>query len=88
MEDLCITLKLRRFSLRNKQGLRQFRSTKDQATYLFQEREDTFQDKKVMLTTWIDLQKAFDKVWTDGLLVKLQRLGMEVECKNGYYLSK
>ena len=57
-------------------GFRQFRSTEDQATYLSQEIEDTFQDKKVMLTTWIDLQKAFDKVWTDGLLVKLQRCGI------------
>ena len=57
-------------------GFRQFRSTEDQVTYLSQEIEDTFQDKKVMLTTWIDLQKAFDKVWTDGLLVKLQRCGI------------
>ena len=25
------------------------------------------------LSVWIDLQKAFDKVWTDGLLLKLRR---------------
>ena len=29
-----------------------------------------------MYATWIDLQKAFDKVWTDGLLMKLQRCGI------------
>ena len=29
-----------------------------------------------MLTAWIDLQRAFDKVWTDGLLVKLTRSGV------------
>ena len=25
---------------------------------------------------WIDLQKAFDKVWTEGLLLKLKRCGI------------
>ena len=31
---------------------------------------------KVVLTTWIDLQRAFDKVWTDGLKVNLMRNGV------------
>jgi len=57
-------------------GFRMFRSTEDQTTYLAQEIEDAFQEKKVTLVTWIDLQRAFDKVWTDGLLVKLQRSGI------------
>ena len=57
-------------------GFRQFRSTEDQVTYLSQEIEDAFQEKKVLFATWIDLQKAFDKVWTDGLLVKAQRCGI------------
>ena len=57
-------------------GFRQFRSTEDQVTYLSQEIEDAFQEKNVLFATWIDLQKAFDKVWTDGLLVKAQRCGI------------
>jgi ribonuclease HI len=57
-------------------GFRQFLSTEDQVTYLSQEIEDAFQEQKLVLATWIDLQKAFDKVWTDGLLVKLQRYGI------------
>ena len=28
------------------------------------------------MAIWIGLQKAFDKVWTDGLLVKVQRCGI------------
>ena len=52
-------------------GFRQFRSTEDQATYLSQEIEDAFQEQKLVLLSWIDLQKAFDKVWMEGLLVKL-----------------
>ena len=57
-------------------GFRQFRSTEDQVTYLAQEVEDAFQNGNVLMATWIDLQKAFDKVWTDGLLVKVQRCGI------------
>ncbi|XP_070182474.1 uncharacterized protein [Littorina saxatilis] len=54
-------------------GFRQFQSTEDQATYLSQEIEDAFQNQKMVFAAWIDLQKAFDRVWTDGLLVKTQR---------------
>lgn len=38
--------------------------------------EDAFQAKKVTLAVFIDLQKAFDKVWKYGLLVKLLRYGI------------
>ena len=53
-----------------------FRSTEDQATYLSQEIEDAFQEQKLVLVSWIDLQKEFDKVWIEGLLVKLLRNGI------------
>ena len=56
-------------------GFRQFRSTDDQATYLSQEIEDTFQEQKLVLVSWIDLQKAFDEVWMEGLPFKLLRNG-------------
>jgi ribonuclease HI len=57
-------------------GFRQYRSTEDQTTHLTQVIEDAFQTQKVALATFIDLQKAFDKVWKDGLLVKLLRSGI------------
>ena len=57
-------------------GFQKFRSTEDQVTYLSQVIEDAFQAQKVVLATFIDLQKAFDKVWKDGLLVKLLRSGI------------
>ena len=56
-------------------GFRQFRSTEDQATYLSQEIEDAFQEQKLFLVSWIDLKKAFDKVWMEGLHVKLLKNG-------------
>ncbi|KAK7093030.1 hypothetical protein V1264_008689 [Littorina saxatilis] len=57
-------------------GFRQYRSTEDQTTHLSQVIEDAFQAKKAVLAVFIDLQKAFDKVWKDGLLVKLLRCGI------------
>ena len=46
-------------------GFRQFRATEYQTTYLAQEREDTFQEKKVTRVARIDIQRAFDRVWID-----------------------
>ena len=57
-------------------GFRKYKGTEDQTTHLAQVIEDAFQKKRVTLTVFIDLQKAFDKVWKDGLLVKLQRSGI------------
>ena len=39
-----------------------------------QEIKDGFQCKKQTFSVWIDLQKVFDKAWTDGLLLKLRTL--------------
>ena len=48
-------------------GFRQHRSTEDQVTYIAQKIEDGFQDKQHTLTVWIDMEKAYDRVWKDGL---------------------
>lgn len=66
-------------------GFRRYRSTEDQTTHLAQVIEDSFQSKKVTLAAFIDLTKAFDKVWKDGLLVKLQRGGI---CGNMHRWTK
>ena len=60
----------------NQAGFRQHRSTEDQVAYIAQEIEDALQDKKQTLTVWIDLEKAFDKVWKEGLKLKLQKCGI------------
>nr|KAG5697608.1 hypothetical protein BaRGS_001033 [Batillaria attramentaria] len=58
---------------------RKNRSTEDQLVYLAQELEDAFQEKKKVLAIFVDLTKAFDKVWKPGLLLKL--LNKKVEGK-------
>ena len=60
-------------------GYRTFRSTEDQLAYLAQNIEDAFQEKRKVLAVFFDLSNAFDKVWKEGLLVKLLRTG--VRCK-------
>ena len=47
-------------------GVRNHRSTEDQVS---------FQDERHTLAVWIDADKAFDKVWKDGLRLKLQKSG-------------
>ena len=40
-------------------------------TYLTQLIEEGFQAKKQTVVVWVNLEKAFDRVWTKGLLLKL-----------------
>ena len=54
-------------------GFRHHRSTEDQVAYIAQHIEDGFQDKHHTLAVWIDLEKAFDKDWKDGLRLKLHK---------------
>ena len=53
-------------------GTRKHRSTEDQVTYISQ-LEDGFQKKQHTVAVWLDLEKAFEKVWTEGLILKLLR---------------
>ena len=57
-------------------GYRKHRSTEDQLAYHAQNIEDAFQEKRKVLAVFFDLSNAFDKVWKEGLLVKLLRTGV------------
>ena len=41
-----------------------------------QDIEDAFQEKKKVLAVFFDLSKAFNKVWKEGLLLKLLQAGV------------
>ena len=58
-------------------GYRQHHSTEDQLAYLAQDIENAFQEKKKVLAVFFDLSKAFDKVWKEGLLLKLLEVGIQ-----------
>ena len=57
-------------------AFRKNRNTEDQLVYLAQSIENAFQEKKKVIATFIDLSKAFDKVWKLGLLLKLSTAGV------------
>ena len=57
-------------------GYRQFRSAEDQLALLTQDIEDAFQEKKKVLVVFFDMSKSFDKVWKEGLPLKLVRAGV------------
>ena len=57
-------------------GYRKFRSTEDQLAYLAQDIENAFQEKKKLLAVFFDLSRAFDKVWKEGLILKLLQTGV------------
>ena len=52
-------------------------------TYLTQLIEEGFQAKKQTVVVWVDLEKAFDRVWTKGLLLKLLKTNITHKMYNG-----
>ena len=57
-------------------GFRQFRSAEDQITYIAQTIEDGYQRQQHTATVWVDMEKAFDKVWKKGLVLQLMQAGV------------
>ena len=57
-------------------AFRKNRNTEDQVIHLAQSIENAFQEKKKVIATFLDLSKAFDKVWKEGLLLKLLKSGI------------
>ena len=57
-------------------GFRKNMSTEDQVAHIAQEIEDAFQAEQHTLAVWVDMAKAFDKVWHDGLRLKMLKLGV------------
>ena len=57
-------------------GFRRGSRTEDQLFRLTQEVIDGFQAKKDTYAIFIDLQQAYDRIWRKGLLMKMQKLGI------------
>ena len=53
--------------IKEQSAFRKNRSTEDQLIHLTQSIENAFQMKEKVVATFIDLSKAFDRVWKKGL---------------------
>ena len=62
---------------KNQAGFRKGRQTIDQLIRLAQQTADAFQQKKSVAAVFVDLKQAYDHVWRDGLLLKMQKIGIQ-----------
>jgi hypothetical protein len=51
-------------------------STEDQVAHIAQGIEDAFQEGRHIVAVWVYMEKAFDKVWHDGLRLKMLKAGV------------
>jgi hypothetical protein len=55
-------------------GFRKFRQTKDNLIHVIQKSIESFNRKRKIIALFFDISSAFDKVWHDGLLYKLEKI--------------
>ena len=70
-------LESNRILIEEQAGFRKGRSTEDQITLISQSIEDGFQEKNNTVVVWVDMEKAFDRVWKKGLSYKLLNYGID-----------
>lgn len=57
-------------------GLRKGRSTVDALVKVSNEAEKTVSMKEVMAVVYYDIEKAYDSMWREGLLIKMHEMGI------------
>ncbi|MGL5590845.1 MAG: RNA-directed DNA polymerase, partial [Metamycoplasmataceae bacterium] len=57
-------------------GFRKGRSTTDAMIKISNEIEKTISMKETMMTVYFDIEKAYDSMWREGLLIKMNKLGI------------
>ena len=74
-DRLRFVLERKGFFSKCQAGFRRNRTVEDQLIRLTQEVHDGFQERKRTVMTLFDYEKAYDKVWRDGLMNKIMEAG-------------
>jgi hypothetical protein len=59
-------------------GFRKNRQTKDNLFHLIQRSIESFNRKKKVCAIFFDIQSAFDKVWHNGLIHKMNQMNLHI----------
>ncbi|MEW8546772.1 MAG: reverse transcriptase family protein, partial [Candidatus Thiodiazotropha sp.] len=62
---------------KEQEGFRRFRSTTQALLRITQDIMNGFNEKETTVAVMVDLEKAYDSVWRDGLLFKLHKKGIQ-----------
>ena len=62
---------------KEQEGFRRFRGTSQALLRLTQDIKNGFNTKKTTLAAMVDMEKAYDSVWRDGLMYKLDKKGIQ-----------
>lgn len=60
-------------------GFRKERSTMDNVVALDYEVRKALANKEGLIAVFLDIEKAYDMLWREGLLIKLSRYGVLVD---------
>ena len=71
-------LKENKVIIKQQSGFREHRQTKDNLVFLLQKIQESFARKKKVLGFFFDISQAFDKVWHEGLIIKLIKIKMPI----------
>ncbi len=65
-------------------GFRKKRSTMDALILFEYDVKKALLMKAFLVAVFFDIEKAYDTLWREGLLIKLNKIGMGGECVIGY----
>ena len=63
-------------------GFRKSKSTTDALVKLSNEIEKSLVMKEIMVAVFLDIEKAYDTMWSEGLLIKLENIGINGKMYN------
>ena len=75
-------LETRGLFVNTQNGFRNGRSTMESTALLDQDIKRALNNKEVVVAVFVDIEKTYDSLWREGLLIKIYDLGIRVKMFN------